>query len=73
MWDSERFNYLVQMQRADGEVVEEPYSVYWSPKKVADWEVANACAAEHTVAHGFTKDHQPIMKHLGLTAVLQTA
>lgn len=65
------FVYQVQMQTATGEIVEARYAVRWDPEKWGGENVAIACAAEHTVAAGFTSDHMPKKKHVGLTAVLQ--
>lgn len=60
--------YDVTMQRADGEMVYEPYNTGWSPEKVSGEFVARACAAEHTVRTGRTADGYR-MPHAGLTAV----
>lgn len=67
--------YNVTMQRADGQIVEAPYSVQWDPGKVPADEVARACAAEHTCAAGFVGDAQgqrPRMHHAGLSAAVVT-
>ena len=66
------FTYLVQLQRADGQIVEKEYKVHWDPTKVPAEDVARACAAEMTVASGRLDNEHYKMPHAGLTAVLQS-
>lgn len=63
--------YDVQLQQADGQIVEREYRVKWDPAKVLPEEVARACAAEMTVASGGNMGSGFKMPHAGVSAVLR--
>lgn len=68
--------YTVELQRADGQLVEREYKVNWDPSKVDSSEVARACAAEATCESGKVQTEDGThwkMPHAPLKATLQPA
>ena len=59
-----RFQYKVQLQKPDGQIVTVDSSVLWDPEKVTSSEVAEAVAAEYSAGKSG--------KFVGLSAVLVT-
>lgn len=72
MFTRKLFKWVVQIQRANGEIVERTVESYWDPAKdfVLD-AVVRAGAAMEAVSQPRGPQGQ-VMPHVGLTAVLST-